>query len=280
MEILDRYGFILHESAQAAGIDFVHQPPGIDARLAHVGPQIAAMGAAAAVVDFDQDGWLDLYVTNSAPGSQNRLYRNRHDGSFEDVAAERGLADLNRPGTGACMGSVWADMDNDGFEDVLVYKWGRTELFRNRGGQTFECVTQTAGLPAWANIGAATWLDYDRDGLVDLFLAGYWADDVHLEQLEDTQIMPESFEYANNGGENGCCATSVRAALPMSPSLWGSLARGGRWPSSRRTSTVTALLTCSFQMTTVCRNFLSTSKVSLFGKWAKTAASVTLRRVV
>jgi hypothetical protein len=98
------------------------------------------------------------------------------------------------------MGSVWADINNDGFEDVLVYRWGVCELYRNIEGKKFERVND-AGLPKWANIGGATWLDYDRDGAVDLFLAGYWADDVCVCNLrKDTRIMPESFEYANNGG--------------------------------------------------------------------------------
>ncbi len=198
--LLERYGVTYEESSKDAGIDFVHQPPRVDARVAHIEPQIAAMGASVSVVDFDRDGWLDLYVTNSAPGSQNRLYRNQRDGTFTDVAADVGLADLNAEGTGACMGSVWADIDNDGYEDVVIYKWGVTELFRNVEGQSFERLTESAGLPPWANIGCATWLDYDRDGHVDLLLAGYWPDSVRLEELEDTRIMPESFEYARNGG--------------------------------------------------------------------------------
>jgi hypothetical protein len=197
---LERYGFVLRESAAEAGVDFVHQPPRVDARLDHIEPQIAAMGASVSVVDFDRDGWQDFYVTNSAPGSLNRLYRNQRDGTFADVAERVGLADLNQPGAGACVGSVWADIDNDGFEDVLVFKWGAPELFLNRGGESFERITESAGLPAWANLGCATWLDYDRDGLVDLFLAAYWPDNVRLEKLENTRMMPESFEYATNGG--------------------------------------------------------------------------------
>lgn len=197
---LDRYGFVLQESAQEAGIDVMHVPPRIDPRLDHIGPQVAAMGAGVSVVDFDNDGWQDFYVTNSGPGTHNALYHNQQDGTFRDVASELGLADLNRKGTGASMGSVWADIDNDGYEDVLVYKWGTVELFRNHRGEKFERISESAGLPKWVNAGCATWFDYDRDGLVDLFLAGYWPDDVRLEELDNTKIMPESFEYANNGG--------------------------------------------------------------------------------
>ena len=105
------------------------------------------MGAAVSVVDFDRDGWQDIY-TNSGEGSQNRLYRNLGDGTFRDVAAELGLADVNRPGTGVSMGAVWGDYDNDGYEDLFLYKWGRPELFHNDGGKGFTRVTEQAGLPA------------------------------------------------------------------------------------------------------------------------------------
>ena len=195
-----RYGFQLVESAKALGVDFVHQGPTFDARLEHIMPQVASMGAAVAVADVDRDGWQDFYVTNSGEGSLNRLYRNKGNGTFDDVAGALGVADVNRPGTGVSMGAVWGDYDNDGFEDLLLYKYGRPELFRNLQGRGFESVGARAGLPAWVNANSAVWLDYDRDGRLDLFIAGYWADDLNLWQLASTRIMPESFEYAENGG--------------------------------------------------------------------------------
>jgi hypothetical protein len=195
-----RFGFRLEESAKRRGIDFVHQRPTFDARLSHIMPQVAAMGAAVAVTDFDRDGWSDLYVTDSGEGSNNRLYRNKGDGTFEDVAGALGVADVNRSGTGVSMGSVWGDYDNDGWDDLFLYKYGRPELFRNDGGRAFVAVGEQAGLPRWVNANSATWLDYDVDGRLDLFLAGYWPEAVDLWKLETTRIMPESFEYANNGG--------------------------------------------------------------------------------
>ena len=98
------------------------------------------------------------------------------------------------------MGAVWGDYDNDGYEDLFLYRWGRPELFHNDGGQGFTRVTDAAGLPAWANVNTAVWLDYDRDGRLDLFVGGYYPESVNLWKLADTQMMPESFEYANNGG--------------------------------------------------------------------------------
>jgi hypothetical protein len=217
-----RFGFALRESARSRGVEFVHQAPTFDAQLAHIMPQVASMGASIAVADFDRDGHDDFYVTNSGEGSLNRLYRNKGGGTFEDVAQQMGVADLNRidaslgdaartpqtdpartfmaRGSGVSMGAVWGDYDNDGYDDLFVYKYGQPELFHNEHGQSFTRVTGRAGLPRWSNANSATWFDYDRDGLLDLFIAGYWPDDVDLWHLKTTRIMPESFEYANNGG--------------------------------------------------------------------------------
>jgi hypothetical protein len=199
-EALARYGFHLQEVAQASGISFIHQAPTLDHKLDHIMPQVAAMGAGASVVDFDRDGWQDIYLTNSGEGSKNCLYRNLGNGGFKDVAGELGIADVNQPGTGVSMGAVWGDYDNDGFEDLFLYKWGRPELFHNDGGRHFTRVTEQTGLPAWVNANTAIWFDYDGDGLLDLFIGGYYSEAVDLWHLQTTRMMPESFEYAKNGG--------------------------------------------------------------------------------
>ncbi len=195
-----RHGFYLQEISRAAGIDFVHQAPILDAKLNHIMPEVASMGASVSIVDFDRDGWPDIYVTNSAYGSQNRLYRNLHNGTFQDVAGQLGLADVNRPGTGVSMGGVWGDFDNDGYEDLFLVKWGKPELYHNNGGKSFTRVTDVAGLPPWINSNTALWFDYDGDGLLDLFVGGYYSEDVDLWHLKSTRMMPDSFEYAKNGG--------------------------------------------------------------------------------
>ena len=199
-QALARYGFYFQEVAHASGIDFVHHAPTLDHKLDHIMPQVAAMGAGASIVDFDRDGWQDIYLTNSGEGSKNCLYRNQGDGTFKDVAGELGIADLNQPGTGVSMGAVWGDYDNDGYDDLFVYKWGRPELFHNDGGKHFTRVTEQAGLPTWVNANTAIWFDYDGDGLLDLFVGGYYSEDVDLWHLKTTRMMPESFEYAKNGG--------------------------------------------------------------------------------
>ena len=196
----NRYGFQFQEVARASGVNFVHHAPTLDHRLDHIMPQVASMGAAVSVVDFNRDGWADLYVTNSGEGTRNALFRNNGDGTFTDVAEQMGIADLNQIGTGVSMGSVWGDYDNDGYEDLFLYKWGKPELFHNDAGKKFTRVTEKAGLPSWVNANTAVWFDYDRDGRLDLFLGGYYSEDVDLWHLKNTKMMPESFEYAKNGG--------------------------------------------------------------------------------
>ena len=197
-----RPGFSLHDETAAAGIHFIHHRPTFDPKIANIEPHVAALGASVSVADFDGDGWPDLYFTNSRFGSPNALYRNKHDGTFEEVAASAGLADLNRPGDGVSMGAVWGDFDNDGREDVLVYRYGYLALFKNVDGRHFEDVTAKAGLHRWMNSNGAIWLDYDRDGLLDLYVTAYFRSDIDLWHLTTTKIMHNSFEFATNGGKN------------------------------------------------------------------------------
>jgi enediyne biosynthesis protein E4 len=135
-------------------------------------------GCGAATFDYDGDGWLDLFLVNGTtlegfPAGKeptSHLYRNRRDGTFEDVTAKAGLA-LVGWGQGACAG----DYDNDGHDDLFVTFWGTSRLFRNRGDGTFEETTKSAGLEIsrrrWG--AGCAFLDYDRDGRLDLFTANY-----------------------------------------------------------------------------------------------------------
>jgi hypothetical protein len=200
---VERYGFAFEEVAAEAGVDFTHHVPSLDPKLDHIMDEVASMGGASvSVVDYNRDGWSDLYVTNSAHGKPNALYKNEGDGTFTNVAPELGLADLNTPDAGVSMGAVWGDYNNDGYEDLFLYRWGRPELYRNDQGEGFTRVTEKAGLPDWINANTAVWFDYDRDGRLDLFVGGFYAEDVDLWNLETTRMMPESFEYATNGGRN------------------------------------------------------------------------------
>lgn len=224
---LERYGFRLKEVSADAGIDFVHQPPQLDPKLAPIHPRVADMGASVAIGDFDKDGWQDLYVTDSKENSANKLYRNLGDGKFEEVAVKMGVADLNRDGTGVSMGALWGDFDNNGFEDLLVYKWGRSVVFLNQDGKGFREVGETSGLPRWMNANTATLLDYDSDGKLDVLMCGYFDESVDLWKLKDTRIMPDSLEYATNGtrkyllrGRGDGTFEDVTQAMGMTKKAW------------------------------------------------------------
>ena len=197
-----RPGFTLEEISGAVGVDFIHRRAELDPLIENVEPHVAALGAGVSVGDCDSDGWVDLYFTSSRFGSANALYRNRGDGTFQESSAAAGVADLNRPGEGASMGAIWGDYDNDGHEDLLVYRYGYLSLFRNLGDCRFQEVTEQAGLRHWVNSNGAIWFDYDRDGLLDLYVTAYFRDDVDLWNLSSTRIMHDSFEFAANGGRN------------------------------------------------------------------------------
>ncbi len=194
----------LRQVAQEVGIDFRHRATSIDALVANVEPHVTAVGAGVSVTDVDGDGWPDLYATTSAGGESNALYRNLGDGHFEEIAGQAGLAELNVAGECASMGSVWGDYDNDGREDVLVYAWGRCRLFHNESaaGEVRFREVRSALLDERIYCNAATWFDFDADGVLDLYLAGYFSAANDLWQLDTTRIYHESFEFANNGGAN------------------------------------------------------------------------------
>ncbi len=137
---------------------------------------IEVVGCGVAFFDYDNDGWMDLLILSgsrldgSAPDSTNRLYRNNRNGTFTEVTAEAGLV---RHGwaTGVTVG----DFNNDGYEDLFITYWGQNVLYRNNGNGTFTDVTKEAGLVTatkeWGS--GCTWVDYDRDGHLDLFVAHY-----------------------------------------------------------------------------------------------------------
>lgn len=201
-EVIDRFGFYLEDVTDQIGVNFIHQRATIDEKLHHILPQISSVGASVSIVDFNNNGLQDFYLTNSEFGVPNALYKNLGNGTFIDVAEEMGIDDLNIPGLGASMGSIWGDYNNSGYEDLFLYRWGRPELFRNDEGKGFTRVTEQAGLPDHINANTAIWLDYNNSGYLDLFIGGYYHEDVNLFDLEDTRMMPDSYEYATNGGLN------------------------------------------------------------------------------
>ncbi|MGH9535618.1 MAG: CRTAC1 family protein, partial [Terriglobales bacterium] len=161
--------------AAASGIHFRHDNAASAQKYL-----IEAMGAGCAWLDYDQDGYLDLYLVNGAATPvyhpryplRSALYRNNGDGTFSDVTERAGVGALGLFGMGAAVG----DYDNDGYPDLLVCGYGRCVLYHNRGDGTFADVTARAGVAnagRWAS--SAAWFDYDRDGLLDLIIANYVA---------------------------------------------------------------------------------------------------------
>jgi hypothetical protein len=137
---------------------------------------IEVVGCGVACLDFDNDGWLDLLVLSGtrlegAPaGTTNRLYKNNRDGTFTDVTAKAGLT---RSGWASAV--TVGDYDNDGFDDLFITCYGQHVLYHNNGDGTFTDVTEKAGLrQEGIRYGSGcTWVDYDRDGRLDLFVATY-----------------------------------------------------------------------------------------------------------
>ena len=185
--------------------------PVIYGGTSHVDYVLEAMGCGAAFLDYDNDGWLDIVLLtgsrfSGAPdGATIRLYRNNRDGTFSDVTAKSGLGR-----------TVWAagitvgDYDNDGFDDLFITCWGQNLLFHNNGDGTFRDVTEKAGLahPGTRYGTGCTWIDYDRDGKLDLFVS-------HYASFDPAKIPPR-------GKDPGCSYIGVPvfcgpAGLPQEP---------------------------------------------------------------
>ena len=162
------------------------------------------LGPGVAFIDFDNDGWPDIFLVNGMdwPGhgakhSSPKLYHNNHDGTFTDVTHKAGFDSVEMYGMGVAVG----DYDNDGFDDLFVTAYGQSRLFHNNGNGTFSDVTQKAGLGGVQEFSTgAAWVDYDKDGRLDLVVANYvqWTPDSDLYCTLDgkskSYCTPESYK--------------------------------------------------------------------------------------
>ena len=162
---------VFTDVTRQAGINWVH-----DNALSPERYLPETVGAGCVFFDYDNDGWMDIYLVNSGasdfftPGKplKNALYHNNHDGTFTDVTDKAGVA-----GGTFGMGAAAGDYDGDGWADLYVTSYGRNILYHNNGNGTFTDVTEKAGVaaPGWST--CAVWFDYDKDGKLDLFVSSF-----------------------------------------------------------------------------------------------------------
>ncbi len=223
---------------QQAGINFNHC---LGSRK--INNIVEATGSGAGWLDYDQDGWMDLYLVNGCylegvndPNSPfkgkkmtDRLYRNKHDGTFEDVTEKAGLGGEE---DGYGMAVQVGDYDNDGFPDLYVTNYGGNVLYHNNGNGTFTNVTEKAGVSCkgeWST--GAAFMDYDKDGKPDLFVGAYLKYDAAYRLFYEADIYPGPLAYPamkshlfHNNGDGTFTDVTQRAKVDKDGRAMGALA--------------------------------------------------------
>ena len=257
-------GFALRDATAEAGIRFVHQRPSFDPKIANVEPHVAALGAAVSVADFDGDGWPDLYFTNSRFGEPNALYRNKRDGTFEDVAAARGARRPQSARRGRLDGR----------------RLGRHRQRRPRGRARLPlrlplAVPKRRRPPLRGRHRArrpASLGEQQRRDLARLRPRRAARSLRHRLLPRHRSVAParrrgsctRASSSPTTAGRTCSSATSAAGGSRTSPTGWASAARAGRSPPRRPTSTATAGPTSTSPTTTVRRSSTSTNEGKRF----------------
>lgn len=181
-------------------IDFLHHPAIYHKSLDHLMPILNAAMVGGAVADFDNDGFLDIFVADTLAGYKAHLYHNNGDLTFTDIAQRAGVADVNDK-SNASTSAMAFDYDGDGWQDLLVARFGTPILFKNKGDGTFVDVTKKAGLKHHMNTIHSIAFDYNKDGHIDIYLGNYYPD-VDMFNLKSNEVLHDSWENARNGGKN------------------------------------------------------------------------------
>jgi len=181
-----------------AGIKIRHHTRTYSGKNGDVLRMFTSGGAAVAVGDYDNDGYDDLFMTDSEVGKPNHLFHNNGDLTFTDVAEQAGVAGGNDPSS-IVSDAIWFDYDNDGLPDLLVARFGTPILYHNEGHGKFRDVTAGSGLTRFGNTIAVIAFDFDNDGYLDLLFGNYFQP-VNLLSLKDPHVLPNNLDGATNGG--------------------------------------------------------------------------------
>lgn len=189
-----RLNFQLTEVSKKSGVLNKHSTFFVHPSLAKMQPYLAGTSASVAVVDYDNDGWPDLYVNNSEIGSKNRLFHNNKNGTFTDLAEQVHIANVNRPYPS--YRPIFFDFDNDGYKDLLLLSYC-PRFFRNTGGSFSE--VSNIGIECGMYAAAGALVDFNGDGYLDLVLAPYEEKDLIFSPPKDLRVLPDNFIAATNG---------------------------------------------------------------------------------
>jgi len=232
---------VFEDATQKSGLGVFHHLAGTPEKSTIV----EVDGSGVALLDYDNDGWLDIYLLNGStfaalkgnePPPRAMLFRNNHDGTFTDVTAQAGVAN-ERWGFGVAVG----DYDNDGWPDLYVANYGKNRLYHNNHDGTFTDLAEKAGLAVGGWSTGPTWGDYDHDGRLDLFVPGYVKfDPAHPMLAGKNGVPPNSCQFRgvnvfcgplglvgepdhlfHNNGDGTFTEVSVKAGVSDSAGAYG-----------------------------------------------------------